>query len=204
MQALYLLIPVVAAAWAGRESIPLTGVGAGGCQGRMISPPDLSRLTEAEKDALIPALWARVQALTARVAELEARLPQPRKTPSNSSLPPSKGHKANRPEGERRAGPRRAAPGQPGSGRRWPRLGRGARPARDRQGGGVRPLPGGAGRGRPAAARALRQGRPAAGAPGGHQGGALPRPLPVLRRHDLGARARGPGGRLAVRPVGPG
>src|SRR3954452_8796568 len=46
----------------------------------MISPPDLSRLTEAEKDALIPALWAQVQALTARVAELEARLHQPRKT----------------------------------------------------------------------------------------------------------------------------
>ena len=50
----------------------------------MISPPDLSRLTEAEKDALIPALWAQVQALTARVAELETRLHQPRKTPSNS------------------------------------------------------------------------------------------------------------------------
>ena len=50
----------------------------------MIPPPDLSRLTEAEKDALIPALWAQVQALTARVAELETRLHQPRKTPSNS------------------------------------------------------------------------------------------------------------------------
>jgi transposase len=83
----------------------------------MISPPDLSRLTEAEKDALIPALWAQVQALTARVAELEARLHQPRKTPSNSSLPPSKGHKANRPEGERRTGPRRGSLGRAGGGR---------------------------------------------------------------------------------------
>ena len=60
-------------------------------------PPDLSKLTEAEKDGLIPALWARVQALTARVAELEARLNEPTKTPGNSSLPPSKGHKAKRP-----------------------------------------------------------------------------------------------------------
>src|SRR3954469_18951798 len=126
----------------------------------MISPPDLSRLTEAEKDALIPALWAQVQALTARVAELETRLRQPRKTPSNSSLPPSKGHKANRPEGERRAGPRRGSLGRAGGGRA---LAEEPGPARDRQGGGVRPLPGGAGRGRPAAARALRQGRPAAG-----------------------------------------
>src|SRR3954454_5294656 len=102
----------------------------------MIPPPDLSRLTEAEKDALILALWAQAQALTARVAELEARLHQPRKTPGNSSLPPSKGHKANRPEGERR----------------WPTSGRGARPAGHRQGRRVRPLPCGAGRGRPAAA----------------------------------------------------
>jgi transposase len=83
----------------------------------MISPPDLSRLTEAEKNALIPALWARVQALTARVAELEARLHEPTKTPGNSSLPPSKGHKANRPEGERRTGPRRGSLGRAGGGR---------------------------------------------------------------------------------------
>ena len=39
----------------------------------MVSPPDLSKLTEAEKDALILALWAQVQALTARVAELASR-----------------------------------------------------------------------------------------------------------------------------------
>ena len=97
-----------------------------------------------------------------------------------------------------------AAPRQPRPRGRRPIPRRGARPARHRQGGGVRPLPGGAGRGRPAAARPLRQGRPAAGAPGGHQGGALPRPLPVLRRHDPGAGARGPGRGLAVRPVDPG
>src|SRR3954462_15313422 len=83
----------------------------------MIPPPDLSRLTEAEKNALILALWAQAQALTARVAELEARLHQPRKTPGNSSLPPSRGHKANRPERGRRAGPRRGSLGRAGGGR---------------------------------------------------------------------------------------
>src|SRR3954469_8894208 len=76
------------------------GVWRRGFQVGMTPPPDLSRLTEAEKDALILALWARV-------AELEVRLSGPPKTPGNSSLPPSKGHKANRPERERRAGPRR-------------------------------------------------------------------------------------------------
>ena len=83
----------------------------------MTPPPDLDRLTEAEKDALILALWARVQALTARVAELEARLNEPPKTPGNSSLPPSKGHEANRPGRERRAGPRLGSLGRAGGGR---------------------------------------------------------------------------------------
>src|SRR3954451_9578760 len=85
--------------------------------GRMMPPPDLSRLTEAEKDTLILALWAQVQALTARVAHLEGRLNEPTRTSSNSSLPPSKGHKANRPERERRAGPRRGSLGRAGGGR---------------------------------------------------------------------------------------
>ena len=50
--------------------------------------PDLSSLSPAEKDALIRALWARV-------AELEAKLGVPPKTPDNSSLPPSWGKKPN-------------------------------------------------------------------------------------------------------------
>src|SRR4051812_25047175 len=83
----------------------------------MMPPPDLSRLTEAERDTLILALWAQVQALTARVAHLEARLNEPTRTSSNSSLPPSKGRKANRPERERRAGPRRGSLGREGGGR---------------------------------------------------------------------------------------
>jgi len=67
----------------------------------MPPPPDLAALL-SEKDALINALLAQVQAqaeqiavLTARVAELEAKLNLPPKNPSNSSKPPSQGHKAN-------------------------------------------------------------------------------------------------------------
>src|SRR3954470_19269488 len=80
-------------------------------------PPDPSKLTEAEKDALIPALRARVQALTARVAHLEARLSRPPETPGTSGLPPSRGHEANRPGRGRRAGPRRGSLGRAGGGR---------------------------------------------------------------------------------------
>src|SRR3954453_10388089 len=76
----------------------------------MRPPPDLSRLTEAEKDALILTLWGRV-------AELEARLNAPPKTPGNSSLPPSKGRKADRPEKARPPGPRRGSLGRAGGGR---------------------------------------------------------------------------------------
>src|SRR3954468_5599528 len=76
----------------------------------MRPPPDLSRLTEAEKDALILTLWGRV-------AELEARLNAPPKTPGNSSLPPSSGRKADRPEKARPPGPRRGSLGREGGGR---------------------------------------------------------------------------------------
>ncbi len=78
---------------------------------------DLSRLTHAEKDTLIRALWAQVQALTARMAELEARLKAPSKTPDNSSLPPSKGKKPNLPEKDKRRGPRPGSLGRMGGGR---------------------------------------------------------------------------------------
>ena len=79
--------------------------------------PDLSQLTHEEKDALIRALWAQVQVLTVRVAELEARLGAPQKTPDNSSLPPSKGKKPNRPEKSKRHGPRPGSLGRMGGGR---------------------------------------------------------------------------------------
>src|SRR3954462_6424303 len=60
--------------------------------------PNLDHLSHAEKDALIRALWQRLEAAERRIAELEARLGEPSKTPDNSSLPPSKGQKPNKPE----------------------------------------------------------------------------------------------------------
>ena len=57
--------------------------------------PNLDHLSHPEKDALIRALWAQVLSLGGRVAELEARLNDPPKTPENSSVPPSKGQKPN-------------------------------------------------------------------------------------------------------------
>ncbi|MFL5287106.1 MAG: DUF6444 domain-containing protein [Rhodopila sp.] len=83
----------------------------------MTELPDLSRLSHDEKDALIRALWAQVQKLTARVAELEARLGVPPKTPDNSSLPPSAGKKANRSDTPKRTKPRQGSLGRKGGGR---------------------------------------------------------------------------------------
>ena len=83
----------------------------------MTQLPDLSRLSHDEKDALILALWAQVQALTARVAALEARLGTPPKTPDNSSVPPSKGQKPNQPEKTKQPGPRKGSLGRDGGGR---------------------------------------------------------------------------------------
>ena len=79
--------------------------------------PDLASLSHAEKDALIHALWAQVQALTARVAALEAEANLPPKTPDNSSLPPSRGQKPNRAGKARRSGPRQGSLGRTGGGR---------------------------------------------------------------------------------------
>jgi len=79
--------------------------------------PDLSGLSHDEKDALIRALWSQVQALTARVAELEARLGGPPKTPDNSSVPPSQGKKANCADTATRKGPRKGSLGRKGGGR---------------------------------------------------------------------------------------
>ena len=83
----------------------------------MTELPDLSRLSREEKDALILALWTQVQVLTARVAELQAQLGSPPKTPDNSSLPPSRGEKPNRVEKARRSGPRQGSLGRTGGGR---------------------------------------------------------------------------------------
>ncbi len=72
--------------------------------------PPRSAFTTLCSDALPSELWATVQGLLgengalaaeieklkARVAELEAKLKCPVKTPSNSSVPPSRGQKAKR------------------------------------------------------------------------------------------------------------
>lgn len=83
----------------------------------MSARPDLSKLNPAEKDALILLLWQRLEAAERRIAELEAKLAEPAKTPDNSSVPPSKGQKPNRPENAKRIGPRKASLGRKGGGR---------------------------------------------------------------------------------------
>jgi transposase len=76
---------------------------------------DLSKLTVVEKDALIVSLLplvGRLEAALARIAELEKRLAKfegPPKTSDNSSLPPSKGQKPDRPAGDKP--PRKSRPG---------------------------------------------------------------------------------------------
>ena len=66
-------------------------------------------LSKQELIALVLAQIEQIRLLTARVEELEARLNIPPKTPGNSSLPPSKGQKANRPEKAKKE--RRGRPG---------------------------------------------------------------------------------------------
>jgi transposase len=82
--------------------------------------PDLSKLSHAEKDALILSLAARLEAALKLIAELQTRiddLTRPGKTPDNSSVPPSKGQKPNRPERAKRTGPRQGSLGRMGGGR---------------------------------------------------------------------------------------
>src|SRR5436305_10120466 len=57
-------------------------------------------LESLDKEGLIQIILAQaelIERLTVRVAELEARLGKPPKTPGNSSVPPSQGNKASGP-----------------------------------------------------------------------------------------------------------
>ena len=71
---------------------------------------ELAKLSKDELIALVLSQAAQIAELTRRVAELEAKLGHPPKTPDNSSVPPSQGRKANR--AERRATKKRK--GRPG------------------------------------------------------------------------------------------
>jgi transposase len=79
--------------------------------------PALERLAEQEKDALIVALWTEVQRLQARLVELEAKLREPVKDASNSSVPPSHTRKANTPTRAAQGPRREASVGRAGGGR---------------------------------------------------------------------------------------
>jgi transposase len=79
--------------------------------------PELERLSEPEKDALILALWAEVQRLQFRLAVLEAKSHEPRKDAHNSSVPPSQTPKANLSTGPRTGRRREASVGRAGGGR---------------------------------------------------------------------------------------
>ncbi len=76
---------------------------------------DLAKLSHAEKDELILSLLplvGRLEAALARITDLEKRLAayeRPPKNPGNSSMPPSKGQKPNRAEGDKP--PRKGRPG---------------------------------------------------------------------------------------------
>ena len=65
----------------------------------MITQHELDAMGHAQKDALILSLVARLDDALSRIADLEARiaeLTRPSRTPDNSSVPPSRGHKPDR------------------------------------------------------------------------------------------------------------
>src|SRR5271154_6542603 len=99
-----------------------------------LQPPDLKKLTAEQKDDLILELWSMVQAQAVQIAalmkrvedqereiaDLKAKLGEPPKTPGNSSVPPSKGFKANKGKDSgkvERTGLRQGSLGRKGGGR---------------------------------------------------------------------------------------
>jgi transposase len=86
----------------------------------MAAAIDLSKMSHAEKDALILSLLPLIDQLAsanARIAELEARLlklERPTKTPKNSSVPPSRGQKGT---GSTNGAEKPRRKGRPGVGR---------------------------------------------------------------------------------------
>src|SRR5258708_7505900 len=72
---------------------------------------DSLKLLMLELLAQNKALKEQISVLLVRIAGLEARNGQPPKTPTNSSVPPSKGQKANRPEAPAEKKGRKGRPG---------------------------------------------------------------------------------------------
>lgn len=72
-----------------------------------------SRLTEAEKDALLREQAALIERMAARIAELEALVGKPKKTSSNSSRPPSQDGPGRKNRERKR--PRKPRPSRPGT-----------------------------------------------------------------------------------------
>ena len=79
-----------------------------------MTPEGIDSLSRQKLVALVLGLTEQVAALQARVAELEARRDVPPKTPDNSSLPPSRGQKAN----IAKTAKKRRRKGRPGTTRR--------------------------------------------------------------------------------------
>ena len=67
-----------------------------------MAPEALDSLSKRELIDLVVSTAEQISALQARIVELEAKLGGPPKTPDNSSLPPSSGQKANRPQGAKK------------------------------------------------------------------------------------------------------
>lgn len=82
--------------------------------------PELDRLSASEKDALLIALWAEVQRLRSRIAELEAKLQEPVKDARKASIPPSHTRQAHSPTRPPPGTRREASVGRAGGGRPLP------------------------------------------------------------------------------------
>lgn len=82
----------------------------------MEKPCDLDSLTREGMKELVLVLIEKINAQERRIAELEARLNEPPKNSGNSSVPPSKGFKANKHKSER-TGLRRGSVGRKGASR---------------------------------------------------------------------------------------
>lgn len=92
-----MLNPPVSRRWLAGERFGLRDNGRLNSKVGMTPDFDLSKLSHAEKDALILSLAAQLQTALARIAELERRLAAsqvPPRTLDNSSLPPSTGENA--------------------------------------------------------------------------------------------------------------